>query len=293
MADVFGVIIRSFEYGSIYALAALGIILVYRTSFMVNFAQGVIGMFNTYVVATMLTKYNIPFVPSIIIGIVTSILMGIIIDIVVIRPAKHVTGAGKEIITLGILSVILGIAPMVFGVYDIPLPRLIQSGSANILGTDFSYNSIFNIFFGLIVMMVLFLILRKTKAGLAIRTTASNEATARLMGVHTKRVTMIAWAVAGALSCLAGIMAAPFSTVSLHFMNDILILTFMACIFGGFQTFYGPVIAAYIIAVVSNLLQVYLPNGTVWGRPITYILILILLVMKPTGIFGKKIVKKV
>ncbi|MDO5714038.1 MAG: branched-chain amino acid ABC transporter permease [Tissierellia bacterium] len=293
MNDVFGVILRSFEYGSIYALAALGVILVYRTSFMVNFAQGVIGMFNTYVVATLLTKANLNLPISILIGIGTSILMGILIDIVVIRHAKHVTGAGKEIITLGLMAIILGITPMIFGVYDIPLPKLIQKGAVNILGNQISYNSIFNIVFGIVIMVTLFNILHKTKAGLAIRTTASNETTARLMGVHTKKVTMLAWAVGGALSCLAGVMAAPFSTVSLHFMNDILIFAFLACILGGFQTFYGPVVAAYIIAVITNLFQVYFPEGTIWGKPIVYILILIFLIIKPTGLFGRKMVKKV
>ena len=142
-------------------------------------------------------------------------------------------------------------------------------------------------------MLLLFIILNRTKFGLAIRTTASNETTARMMGVSTKTVTMVAWAVAGVLSMFAGVMAAPFSSVSTVFMNDVQINAFMASVFGGFSTFHGPVIGAYILSIATNLLQVYLPQGTIWGKPIVYMLMIVFLYFRPMGLFGKKVIKKV
>ncbi len=144
-------------------------------------------------------------------------------------------------------------------------------------------------------MLVMFFVLQKTKWGLAIRTTASSESTAKLMGIPTKTITMVTWSVAGMLSVLAGTMTAPFSNVSLTFMNNVQVVALLACVLGGFQTFHGPVIGAYIIAVGTNLIQFYMtvPDGTIWGRPLVYLLILVFLVIRPFGLFGKKTVKKV
>lgn len=295
MASLLEIVLRSLEYGSIYAFAALGIILIYRTSFTTNFAQGVIGMFNTFVVAKVMTDYGLSLFVSILIGIVTAIITGILIDLVIMRNADKVSAVGKQIITLGVLMIITGITPLIFGVYPFVLPRIIPEGYLNILGATLSYNALFNILLTLFVMLVLLYILLKTKAGLAIRTTASNEETARMMGIPTKTVTMVTWAVAAVLSLLSGVMAAPFGVVNITFMNDVQINAFIAVVLGGFSTFHGPVIASYIIAIASNLFQIYLPQGfgTIWGKPLVYLLVLVFLVFKPRGLFGKAIVKKV
>lgn len=293
MSGFIGVILRSLEYGSIYALASLSIILVYKTSFTTNFAQGVLGMFNTYLVASLVVKQGMSIYAAIPIGIASAIVIGILIDVVIIRRAKGVSPVGKQIITLGIMNIILGAAPLLFGVYDLQLPKIIPTGSIKLAGAAITYNSIFNIIFGLVIMGLLFLLLNKTKFGLAIRTTASNEVTARMMGVPTKTVTMVAWAIAGVLSMFAGIMTAPFSAVNTVFMNDVQINAFMASVFGGFSTFHGPVVGAYILSIATNLLQVYLPDGTIWGKPIVYMIMIAILYFRPVGLFGKKVVKKV
>ncbi len=293
MAQAIQIIFRSLEYGSMYALAALGVILIFRTSLIANFAQGVLGMFSTYVVAKMMIEFNINIWLAFLMGILSAIALGFIIDISVIRHAGKVNHMGKQILTMGILSIILGLSPIIFGVFELTLPRFLPPGNFNISGVSISHNGVFNIIVTITLMSLLFYLLLKTKAGLAIRMTASNESTATLMGVPTKTVTMMSWAMAAVLSLIAGMMAAPFSTVSLTFMNTIQLNAFLAVVFGGFQTFYGPVIAAYLIAIMGNIMQYYLPNGTVWGEPLLYLLILIFLVIRPYGLFGKQHVKKV
>lgn len=289
------IILRSLEYGSIYALAALSIILVYRTSNITNFAQGVLGMFNTYVVAKLVINMGLPVYIAVLGGMLSALIMGFVIDLLIIRHTTKVSPIAKQIITLGLISIILGTAPLIFGVYDLSLPKFIPEGSLILLGASISYNAILNISLGIAIMGGMFFFLQKTKYGLAIRTTASNEPTARLMGVPTRTVTMLTWGVAGMLSVLSGTMAAPFSNVSLTFMNDVQLIALLSAVLGGFQTFHGPVIGAYIISISTNLLQFYMktPPGTVWGKPILYILILAFLVIRPYGLFGKKTVKKV
>jgi len=285
------ILLRSLESGSVYALAALGIIIIYRTSNITNFSQGVVGMFNTYVVTFIFMRTGVPLWMAILGGVLSAIGFGLLIDLLVIRHTKKVSPVAKQIITLGLIMVVLGVTPLFFGVDPLNLPRLIQSGNMTIFGANISYNGLFNIIFGLVVMLILFFVLQKTKVGLAVRTTASNEYTARLMGVPTKTVTMGAWAVAGVLGVLAGVMIAPTTTVTLNLMDVVQINALIACVLGGFQTFYGPVLGAYIIGVSRNLLLVYYSSE--WGGQVLYILILLLLVVRPYGLIGKKVVKKV
>lgn len=285
------VILRSLETGSIYALAALGIIIVYRTSNVTNFSQGVIGMFNAFVVTYLFTSLGAPLWMGVIGGAISAVIMGFLIDIVIIRHTKKVSPVGKQIITLGLMMIILGVTPLFFGVDPLSIPRLINSGDLKFLGASISYNGLFNIIFGLAVMSSLFYVLQKTKWGLAVRTTASNEYTAKLMGVPTKNVTMGAWAAAAVLGVLSGVMVAPMTSVTLNLMDEVQINALIACVLGGFQTFYGPVLGAYIIGISRNLLMFY--GSSVWGGQILYIIILVFLVFRPQGLIGKKIVKKV
>jgi branched-chain amino acid transport system permease protein len=279
------------ESGSVYALAALGIIVIYRTSNITNFAQGVVGMFNTYVVTFLVIKAGFPLWMAILGGVGTAILMGFTIDFLVIRHTKKVSPVAKQIITLGLIMVILGLAPLFFGVDPLNLPRLFNEGNLTVFGANISFNGLFNIVFGFVLMFVLFYILQNTKVGLAVRTTASNEYTARLMGVPTKTVTLGAWALAGVLGVLSGVMIAPTTSVNLNLMDVVQVNALIACVLGGFQTFYGPILGAYIIGVSRNLLIYYV--SSVWGGQILYVLILIFLIFRPYGLIGKKVVKKV
>ncbi len=285
------IFLRSLETGSVYALAALGIILVFRTSNITNFSQGALGMFNTFVVVSIFNNFGVPLWVAIIGGLISALLIGMMIDLVIIRHTKKVSPVAKQIITLGLIMILVRLAPIFFGVDPLNLPRLIPEGNLTLVGANISYNGLFNILFGLMVMGGLFYILQYTKVGLAIRTTASNEYTARLMGVPTKTVTLGAWAVGSMLGVISGVMIAPTTTVTLNLMDVVQINAFVAAVLGGFQTFYGPVVGAYIIGVVSNLLLFYV--SPVWGGQILYVLILLFLTVRPYGLFGKKVVKKV
>jgi branched-chain amino acid transport system permease protein len=224
-------------------------------------------------------------------GLCSAIVLGCLVDFCIIRRAKRVSPVSKQIITLGLIMVFVGLAPMVFGVDPLKLPKFITSGDVSLGGATLSYNGLFNIVVGVVLMLALFYLLQKTKMGIAIRTTASNESVARLMGVPTRNVTMFAWALAAALGCLAGVMIAPTTSVTPNVMDSVQVNALIACVLGGFQTFYGPVLGAYIIAVGKNLLVYYV--NSVWGEQIMYLLVLVFIVFRPQGLVGKKFIKKV
>lgn len=281
----------SLETGSVYALATLGIIIIFRTSRMTNFAQGSLGMMNAFVATFVLINLEINVFLAAFIGMISAFITGIIVDLVIMRHAKRVSPVSKQIITFGLIMLFLGVAPMLFGTSPLSFPRFINEGSISISGASVTYNGIFNISVGLFIMIGLFIFLKKTKWGLAVRVTASNEETAQLMGVPTKLVTMGAWAVAAALGTLAALMLAPAITVNVSMMDNVQINALIACVLGGFQTFYGPVLGAYIIGLSKNLLIYYV--SSTWGNALLYILILVFIVFRPNGLIGKNYVKKV
>ncbi len=281
----------SLETGSVYALAALGIIIIFRTSRMTNFAQGSLGMMNAFVATFALIHLEVNVFIAALIGMISAFLTGVVVDLVIMRHAKRVSPVSKQIITFGLIMLFLGIAPMMFGTSPLSFPRFISEGNLEIIGASVTYNGIFNILVGLFIMIGLFIFLKKTKWGLAVRVTASNEETAQLMGVPTKVVTMGAWAVAAALGTLAALMLAPAITVNVSMMDNVQINALIACVLGGFQTFYGPVLGAYIIGLSKNMLTYYV--SSTWGSALLYIFVLIFIVFRPNGLIGKQFVKKV
>lgn len=292
MSDLFGIIFNSLETGSVYALAALGIVLIFRTSKTTNFAQGMIGTFNAYIAAYIMLSLGWSIWLVALIALITAFLTGITIDTFIIRPASKVNAISKQIITLGIIMVIVGLLPKIFGVASFQLPRFIASDySLDIFGATLFYNTIFVIVLSLTLMGGMFLFIQHTKWGLATRVTASDETTSKLMGVPTKRVTMISWATAAMLGTLAALFVAPRVSVYGNMLLTVQISAFFAGTLGGFSTFFGPVVGAYIIAFSRNFTQFYISD--IWGNVMVYTLILVFLYFKPYGLFGKKPTKKV
>lgn len=284
------ILLNSLETGGIYALAALGIILIFRTSITTNFAQGSISMFNAFIATYILIGTGLPAYAVAILGMISAFLVGVLVDRIVISKAQKVNPVSKQIITLGLIMIFLGLAPMIFGTDPLQFPRFIY-GSHTMMGATISYNAIVNIIVGVVIMVFLFIMLQKSKWGLSVRATASNDTVARMMGIPTTFVTMASWAIAAALGTLAALMLAPTTSVSISMMDGVQVLAFLACVLGGFQTFHGPVIAAYIIGFTSNFISFYI--SSIWSDSILYLLILTVILFKPNGLFGKKIVKKV
>lgn len=285
---------RSLETGSVFALATMGIVLIFRTSKTTNFAQGVIGTFHAFVAATLVIRFGYSIWVALPIALTTAFLMGLLIDLVVIRPARKVSPVAKQIITLGLIMIILGLIPILFGVDPLNLPRFIPRTEATTLtffGATVTHNLLLVNAISMALLVFVFWFLMKTRWGLAIRVTASSETTSRLMGIPTKSITMGSWAVAAMFATLAAIIIAPNASVNALMMTDVQVSAFFAAVLGGFTSFIGPVIGAYIIAFARTLSLYYISSE--WGNVIVYLIILVFLFVKPYGLLGKKPIKKV
>ncbi|MFA5560746.1 MAG: branched-chain amino acid ABC transporter permease [Acholeplasmataceae bacterium] len=301
------------------ALATLGVVLIFKTSFTTNFAQGIIGTLSAYIVTYILMPVpditgNVPnpsvgeYLFAIIVGVLFGFVFAMLIDILIFRKSKGSTSIGKQIITMGIVLIINGLIPTFFGVSDRSLPRIgaqFQGTFLNypvkviqwlfgLLNYNILYHQAVSFFISLVLILLIVLALRYTKWGLGVRATASNEHVSSMLGVNTRVITAMSWAIAGGLAAVSAILISSsrgtFGNVTTYFMIPTQIQAFFAAILGGFSTFYGPIVGIVIFSILNSILGVYLNP---WGTTILYLIILLVVLFKPLGLFGKKIAKKV
>ena len=287
----------------ITALVTMAITLIFKTSYTTNFAQGVISAFGAYVVSSALSGAGLSLWISLPIGMLASMLIAVCVDVLIFRNGRYVNALGKQIITMGLISLVVGAIPLIFGLSDPEFKSFISGNIIIELSDDTSAsvtkNALVCMALAVVVITTIFLLLRFSKWGLSVRATASNEYVAGMMGINTHVVTAISWGLAGALGALAATINASSGTVvSGYFMTNYQVYAFLAGILGGFGTFYGPVIAALMIPLANNLIQYFVnvigkPELTGWSMVIVYAIALVIIFFKPQGIFGKKIARKV
>ena len=287
----------------ITALVTLAITIIFKTSFTTNFSQGVISAFGAYVVSSAMNKLGLSIWLSLPIGMIVSMLIAVAVDVLIFRKGRYVNALGKQIITMGLISLIVGVIPLIFGLSD-PVFKSFVNGTISITLKNgdvatVTKNSLVCMALSVVVIVTIFILLRFSKWGLSVRATASNEYIAGMMGINTHVVTAISWGLAGALGALAAtINATSGNVVSGYFMTNYQVYAFLAGILGGFSTFHGPVIAALMIPLANNLVQYVVnvcgkPELTGWSMVIVYAVALVIIFFKPQGIFGKKIARKV
>lgn len=300
-------------------LATFAIVLIFKTSFTTNFAQGMIGTIAAFITSYMLLPnpdFTNPTVPSptlmeyfvaIMAGVLVSFLISMVIDGLIFRNSRYLNPVGKQIITMGMVLIVTGVLPMTFGVDALPLPRmgknLVDSQIGKFLnvfvtffgdlGVRVRLEMVLTTFLSAIILGTIFALLRFSKWGLGVRATASNEKVASMMGVNTKFITAMSWAIAGGIGAVAAIIIASNRDgffVSPYLMISTQVQAFFSAILGGFSTFFGPVVGALLFTIFDNLFAVYFNP---WGKTATYLFIMIIVLIKPYGLFGKKIAKKV
>ena len=287
----------------ITALVTLAITIIFKTSFTTNFAQGVISAFGAYVVASGINSLGLSIWVSLPLGMLASMLIAVAVDVLIFRNGRYVNALGKQIITMGLISLVVGVIPLIFGLSD-PAFKSFVTGSITVNLGDGSTatvtkNSLVCLALSVVVIVTIFILLQFSKWGLSVRATASNEYVAGMMGINTHVVTAVSWGLAGALGALAATINASSGTViSGYFMTNYQVYAFLAGILGGFSTFWGPVVAALMIPLANNLVQYFVnvigkPELTGWSMVIVYAIALVIIFFKPQGIFGKKIARKV
>jgi branched-chain amino acid transport system permease protein len=290
---------------AILMIATTGIVLIFKTSYTTNFAQGSIATLSAYfvdVVILFLTSripgISVPvqLVLGIASGMIFAFLCGWFIDTRIIRKSRYISAVGKQMITMGIVLIITGLIPVIFGNLTRSLPRIPGENIRFTLfnyGYSMVYHQFVTILIAILVLSLVFFMLRFTKWGLGVRATASNETVAGMMGINTRLITALSWSIAGGLGALAASLYSPFasgSELSVGMMGSVQVNAFLASVLGGFSTFGGPLLGAFLIPLFTGIITFI---ESTWTSVIVNVLILLVVLWKPIGLLGKKVIKKV
>lgn len=293
MAYFIQLIVEGFATGSIYGALALAIVLVNRSTGMINFAQGAMAVLATFV-AYALTQAGVPLILAIVVAFAFAFVTGALIERVVVRRFEGGDPDTAVVVTIGLLILITGISAAWFGYEPHPFPSLFPAESIDIFGVFISIRSLGTIVILLIAMLLLQLLFRVTKIGLAMRAVANNPQSASLSGLPVSLLLMIGWGLAAALGSVAGVLVAPQLFISPAMLDFALVYALAAAILGGIDSPIGAVVAAWTIGIVENLAGAYIDFiGDDLKIAVPFIMVMVILIVRPQGLFGRKVVVRV
>ena len=290
VAALVHVVVSGLATGSIYALMALALVIIYNATRTLNFAQGEMLMVSTFVAWTAQRALGLPLAASLVVAVVTGGAMAWAIERVVIRRAVAATHWDVLIITLGLSLILRSVAGLVWTHDEFPFPSFFGSRPIALGPVRLAPVSLGIIGASLSLMAVLYALFSWTRLGRAMRAVAQNQRAARLMGISVERVYATSWVLAGAVGAVAGVLVAPVVFLSSK-MGLVVINGFTAAVIGGFGSMPGAVAGGMLLGVIENVAPLYLPSGIRYSVP--FLVLIAILVVRPAGLLGRVEQRKV
>jgi branched-chain amino acid transport system permease protein len=278
--------------GGIYALMALAIVMIYQAIEHLNFAQGEMAMFSTFV-AWQVLQWGLPYWPTFLLTVVISLIGGILIERIVFKPLKNAPVLNHIVVFIALFAILNSGAGYLwdYSVKSFPTPF----GTKPLFGSSLiSTHDAGMIAVTIAILLLLFVFFRYTRIGLAMRATAANPESARLVGVRVGWMIALGWGMAAAIGAVAGMMIAPVVFLEPNMMLSILLYGFAAAVVGGLNSPFGAVIGGFAVGVVENLAGTFIPYvGRELKLTIALALIVAVLTVRPSGLFGRAVVTRV
>jgi branched-chain amino acid transport system permease protein len=279
--------------GGVYASLAVALVLIYRATEVINFAQGAMAMFTTYI-AYQLMKSGISYWPAFVLTLAIAFVGGIGTERIVIKPVERAGVVTVVIVTIGLLILLEGLAAWIWTPEIKTFPSAFPTRGIQVGGVSFSLQDLGTIGVSIGAVVLLWLFFRFTKVGLGMRAAALRPAAARLAGVRVSWMLALGWGFAAVLGAVAGLMIAPTIFLQPTMMDTILIYAFAAAVVGGIESPAGAVVGGLALGVLLNLLGTYVHFVTSELRlPVALALLLAVIVVRPSGLFGRKVVRRV
>jgi len=285
-------LINGISLGSVYAIIALGYTMVYGIAKMLNFAHGDVIMIGAYIIFFMIYKFNLPILLSIIISILICLLLGIIIERLAYKPLRKASSLSVLITAIGVSYLLQNLAQLFWTSSNKIFPNIISNGSFSFGSISISYLTIITILVCLLIMLVLTLFVNKTKIGMAMRAVSEDKDAARLMGINVDRTISITFAIGSGLAAIASALfcaAYPAVYPTLGSMPGI--KAFTAAVFGGIGSIPGALVGGIVLGIIETLSKAYI--STQLSDAIVFAILIIVLLIKPTGLLGRKVNEKV
>jgi branched-chain amino acid transport system permease protein len=295
VADFFQQVVSGLASGGVYGSLALALVLIYRATGVINFAQGEMATFSTYIAWTLVTNHGWSYWPAIAVTLLLSFAGGVGLHQSVIRPVERGPQIRVVIVTIGLLLLINGAVSWIWSGEQRYLRSPFPSRVLDIGGVAISLQDIGTIAVSLGTVVILWGFFQLTKVGLALRAAAVNPDEARLVGVRVPLLLGLGWGLAAVLGAIAGVLTAPsLSSLDPNMMQPILIYAFAAAVLGGIDSPLGAVVGGLLLGVGLNLIGAYVGFvGADLKLPVALLVILVVLLVKPSGIFGTRELNKV
>ena len=294
MSSFLSYLISGISLGSVYAIIALGYTMVYGIAKMLNFAHGDIIMVGAYMAYVTFTGLGLPPIAAIAVATVGCTVLGVLIEAIAYKPLRGASSLNVLITAIGVSYFLQNSALLVFGADSKTFTSLVNIPSVSIMDGEviISGVTIASIVTCIIVMVVLTLFINKTKAGQAMLAVSEDTGAATLMGISVNRTIAITFAIGSALAGIAGVLlGSAYPTLSSQTGAMPGIKAFTAAVFGGIGSIPGAMIGGMVMGVVENLSKAYISSQL--SDAIVFALLIIILLVKPTGLMGKKIQEKV
>jgi branched-chain amino acid transport system permease protein len=280
--------------GGIYATLALALVLIHRATGIVNFAQGEMGMFATYIAWSLIYTAGITYWLAFSITLAIAFLGGMLVYHAIIRPFTRRSELTVVMVTIALLVILNGAAGWIWA----PQEKFFQSpfplDVVHVGGVVMNVQDLGVIGVSLACVVIVYLLFRYTRLGLQLRASALGPATSRLLGIRVTLMLGIGWGLAAMLSAVSGMMAAPAIVLTPNFMLQVLTYSFAAAVLGGIDSPLGAVAGSFIIGVGISLLSAYVQQiGPELQLPVALAVLLVVLILRPAGLFGRVLVRRV
>jgi branched-chain amino acid transport system permease protein len=276
--------------GGVYASLALALVMIYQSTNHINFAQGEMAMFSTYLAWSMIDS-GVPYWWAFVFTVLISFVVGVAIERIVIRPVENAPVLSVVTVFIALLVIFNSVAGWIFTytirAFPSPFPEQPLFGNRYI-----SSHELGSIAVTLAVLMALYLFFRFTPLGLAMRAAAQNPLSSRLAGIRVGWMLALGWGLAAAVGAVAGLLVAPVVYLEPNMMSGVLLYAFAAALVGGIDNPFGAVLGGFMVGVLENLIGAYL-IGTELKLTVALVLIVGVLLFKPSGMFGKVFVSRV
>jgi branched-chain amino acid transport system permease protein len=277
--------------GAILALAALGFVLIYKSTGVINFAQGEFLLVGAYTLYAAFVVFRLPMVLSVVVGVVFAILLGVAIERLVLRPLVGESAISVIMVTIGLAALLRAVVQLIFGTRPVPQPPLLPRTPIALLpDTSVPLNRILVILIAAAVLAAFTIFFRRSRHGIAMRAVADDQQAALTMGISVRRTFAMAWALAALSALVGGILLGDVTEVSGR-LATFGLYVFPVVILGGLDSIPGTIVGGLTIGLTTQYVSGYADPGLAQIAP--YLLLIAILLVRPYGLFGETRIERV
>ena len=287
-----GTAVAGIVNGAYYALLGLAIALIYRTTAVANFAQGELGTLGTFIMVLYVTQLPLGPVPQLIVSVLISAGVSAVAYVVLLRPRRDADPLNLTVRTLGLFTLIHALTLYLWGANEpYTVQGLFGSDNVDIGGFRLAYDQIGTLVIAALLGLALFALFRFTRVGLAMRSVAMNPDVASMLGIDVDRIALVVWFISGAIGALVAMLIAPVSFLGTGLMQPYLLKAFTAAVLGGLNSFPGVVLGGLLLGVIESFAATWISIHL--REPFTFAILLLVLLFRPAGLFGRQHVGRV